>query len=131
MSSIILGIVFLLICCIAIGLWSILPFLLVGIIVGAIGGITVHYITMKRYENAVVETEIIRIEPITKKQAENTGYSVGYGKHFTYHEHYQYNDIKVGDRVTFRVKWKEGNENTITCKKGDSTYKRLYQKLKK
>ena len=131
MKSIILGVVFLFVCCIAIGIWYVLPCLFIAVLVSIPIGIIIYCITTSRYKNAVVETEIINIEPIIERHAENTGYSVGYGKRLTYHEHYRYKDVKTGDKVTFRVKWKEGNTNTITCKKGDSTYKRLYAKLKK
>ncbi len=127
MSSLILGILFILVCFAVIGLWHILPFLLFGVFAGVIIGVVIYFVIMRRYETAVIETEIIKIEPVVKRQEQNTGYSVGYG----YYEHYEYVDVKVGDKVTFRVKWKDGYTNTITCKKGDSTFKRLYKKLKK
>ena len=126
MSSIILGIIFLVVCCIGIALWYAWPYLLIAIGVGVVVGLTVHCITIRRYETGIIETEIIRVEPITKREAQNTGYSVGYG----YYEHYEYVDVKVGDKVTFRAKWKDGRETTITCKKGDSTYRILYKKLR-
>ena len=126
MSSIILGILFIIVCLVAIGISYVLPALLIGIIGGSIIGLVVYCAVMIRYKTGVVETQIIKIEPIVKRQAQNTGYSVGYG----YYEHYEYVDVKVGDEITFRVKWKNGYTNTITCKKGDSTYKRLYKKLR-
>ena len=101
-------------------------------IIGAIALVIfwIYIMILRKYETSVIETEIINIEPIIKKQAENTGYSVGYGKHVTYHEHYRYRNVKVGDRVTFKVRWKNGNVNTITCKKDGETYLRLIQKRK-
>lgn len=102
-----------------------------AVFVGVIVGIIVHWVTMRRYETAVVETEIIKEEPIMKRQAESTGYSVGYGKSLSYHEHYRYKDVKVGEKVTFRVTWNNGYINTITCNEGDATFKRLYGKLRK
>lgn len=131
MSSIFWGIIFLLVCGVAIGLWSVLPYLLIAVAIGLIVYAILYFVLMNRYKNAVVATEIIKVEPIIEKQAENTGYSVGYGKYLTYHDHYRYRDVKTGDKVTFRVWWKDGSENTITCKKGDSTYKQLYAKLKR
>ena len=125
MSSIILGIIFLAICCVGIALWYAGPYLLIGAGVGIFIDLIVHCVTMRRYETGIVETEIINIEPITKRGTQNTGYSVGYG----YYEYYEYVDVKVGDKVTFRAKWKDGRETTITCKKGDSTFKCLYRKL--
>ena len=126
MSSIILGILIIIVCFLVIGISHILPALLIGVIVGSIIGLVVHCAVMIRYEIGVVETQIIKVEPIIKQQAQNTGYSVGYG----YYEHYEYADVKVGDEITFRVKWNDGYTNTITCKKGNSTYKRLYKKLR-
>ena len=131
METLFLGIIFVAVCGIAIVLWQMLPILLIATAIGLIVFAILYFAMMKRYENAVVETEIIKIEPIIEKQAENTGYTVGYGKRLSYHEHYRYRDVKTGDRVTFRVTWNDGSVNTITCKKSDGTYKRLYSKLKK
>jgi hypothetical protein len=103
------------------------------IIVGLIALIFffLYVFVMYLFEKCVAETEIIRVEPIVKKQAESTGCSVGYGKYLTYHEHYRYRNVKVGDRVTFRIKWNNGSFGTVTCKKDGETFNRLYPKLKR
>ena len=67
MTSLILGIIFLLVCYIAIGVWHVLPFLLVGVIIGVIVGVIIHCIIMSRYKNAVIETEIIKNRANSKK----------------------------------------------------------------
>ncbi len=112
--------------CAVAGVWIALPFIVaIGIIAWAR-----YDIRLKQYEKNVIETEIIRTEPIIENRAEKVGSSVGYGRTLTYHEHYQYKDVKVGEKVTFRVKWNNGKISTITCKSGDATYTRLRKKTK-
>lgn len=112
--------------CAVAGVWIALPFIAaIGIIAWAR-----YDIRLKQYEKNVVETEIIKIEPIIENQAKKVGSSVGYGRDLSYHEHYQYVDVKVGEKVTFRVKWNNGKISTITCKGGDATYTRLHKKTK-
>lgn len=113
--------------CAVAGLWIALPFIFaIGIIAWAR-----YDIRLKEYEKNVIDAEIIKIKPIIEQQAEKVGSSIGYGRDLSYHEHYQYTDVEIGSKVIFRVKWNNGKSSTITCKKGDSTYKRLYRKLKK
>lgn len=113
--------------CAVAGLWFVLPFIVaIGVIAWAR-----FEIRLKQYEKNVVEAEIIRKEPIIENRAEKVGNSIGYGRTISYHEHYQYVDVKVGERVTFRVKWNNGKVSTITCKGGDATYTRLRDKAKR
>lgn len=127
--SIILGVIV-----VAIGLtimfvvenWSLL---LVLITVSTIIGVSIYWLCMRRYETQVVETDIASVTPIIETQSQKVGSSVGYGYHLTYHEHYRDVDVKTGERITFRVKWKSGRTSYVTCKRGDATFKRLYKKL--
>ena len=127
MGTIIFAIIFLLVCGLAIVAWEILPFVLIGVVVGIIA----YRIILKIYEKKVVETEIIHEEPIIKRQAENTGYSIGYGKNLSYREYYKYRDVQVGEKVKFKVVWDNGNITTEVCNRGDAMFKRLYRKLRK
>ena len=129
MMSIILGIIV-----VAIGLtimfivenWALL---LVLITVSTIAGVSIYWFCMRRYETQVVETDIVSVNPIIETQSQKVGSSVGYGYHLTYHEHYRDVDVKTGERITFRVKWKNGRTSYVMCKRGDATFKRLYKKL--
>lgn len=69
-------------------------------------------------------------KPIIKRKAENTGYTVSYGRGISSHEHYQYRDVITGYDVTFDVVWKDGRNEQIKCKKDSATYNRLIEKTK-
>lgn len=127
MSAIILGIIFVVVCGLAIVIWEALPIILGAVAVGLIAYLIVLIVLNKK----IIETEIIKSEPIMGRRAENTGYSIGYGKSLSYREHYRYKNVQVGERVTFRILWSGGNVTTIVCNSGDAIYKRLYRKLKK
>lgn len=127
MSSIIYGIIFLGVCVFAIVMWEILPIIVVAMVIGIIA----YRIILKVYDKKVVETEIIHEEPIMKRQAENTGYSIGYGKSLSYREYYKYKDVQVGEKVKFKVVWDNGNVTTEVCNRGSAMFKRLYRKLRK
>ena len=91
----------------------------------------VYVFVMYLLEKYVVEAKIIKVEPIIKRQAEQTGYSIGYGANYTYHEHYRYRNVKVGERVTFRIKWCSGGVGSVTCKRDGETFNILYPKVKR
>jgi hypothetical protein len=90
-----------------------------------------YSIRLKQYENNVVETEIIKREPIMENRSEKVGSSITYGRTISYHEHFKDVTVQVGEKVTFRVKWNNGKVSNITCKGGDATYTRLREKAKK
>ena len=127
MGTIIFGIVFVVICGLGIVVWEFLPIILVAVAIGLIAYLIVLIVLNKK----IVETEIINSEPIMGRRAENTGYSIGYGKSLSYREHYRYKNVQVGERVTFRVLWNSGNVTTLVCNSGDMMYKMLYRKMRK
>ena len=85
----------------------------------------------QRYAFDVIKTQILEVKPIIERQAENTGCSVGYGKHLSYHEHYRYRDVVVGEKVVFLVFWDKGGTSEVECKKDDDVYKKLIRKVQK
>lgn len=99
---------------------------LIGLILFFIYVFVLHL--LKKY---VVEAKVIKVEPIIKRQAEQTGYSIGYGANYTYHEHYRYRNVKVGERITFRIKWCSGGVGSVTCKRDGEIFEILYPKIKK
>ena len=103
--------------------------LLVLITASTIMTVLIQWLCMRRYETQVVETDIVSVTPIIETQSQKVGSSVGYGYYLTYHEHYRDVDVQTGERVTFRVKWKNGKTSYVMCKRGDATFKRLYRKL--
>ena len=127
MSTIIFGIIFVVVCGLAIVVWEALPIILVAVAIGLIAYLIVLIVLNKK----IVETEIISSEPIMGRRAENTGYSIGYGKSLSYREYYKYKNVQVGERVTFRILWDSGNTTTAVCNSGDAMYKRLYRKMRK
>ncbi len=127
MRTIIYGAMFVVVCALAIVVLEFLPIILIAVAIGLIAYSIVSIVLNKK----IVETEIINSEPIMGKRAENTGYTIGYGKSLSYREHYKYKNVQVGERVTFRVLWNNGNVTTQVCNSGDEMYKRFYRKLKK
>ena len=75
-----------------------------------------------------VRAEIISEVPEIKQVAEKDGYSVGYGKHYSYHEHYRYRDEVTGYKVRFKLYLKDGRTRIVDCHKDDLIYKQLITK---
>ena len=75
-----------------------------------------------------VRAEIISEEPEIKRVTEKDGYSVGYGKHLSYHEHYRYKDVVTGYKVKFKLHLKGGGTRIVECHKDDLIYKQLITK---
>lgn len=87
---------------------------------------------LKRLENIdknAVKVSIIDETPIIRRQAENTGYTVSYGRGISSHNHYRYRNVITGYIITFKVVWSSGKEEIIKCKKDDAFYKRLMNKV--
>jgi hypothetical protein len=76
----------------------------------------------------VVAAEVVSREPITERVAENTGYTVGYSKYLSCHEHYRYKNVVTGYKVTFDVLFKDGSLETIVCNEGSKKYNVLINK---
>lgn len=120
-----------LICVVLVAIWEALPFILVFAAIGGIVGAVAYYLVLRRYETKVAKTKIIDKKPIIKQQAEETGYTISYGRRLSGHRHYRYKDVQVGEEVEFEVTWIDGRVTYVTCKRGSETFKRLYRKLKK
>lgn len=123
--------IFGLICVVLVALYEALPFILIFGAIGAIVGAIAYYLVLRRYETKVIETEIIDEKPIIERRAEETGYTISYGRSLSGHRHYRYKDVQVGEKVKFEVTWIDNKITYVTCKRGDETFKRLYRKLKK
>lgn len=129
MGSIILGIVFLLVCYLAIFVWYALPYALIIAIVAAIIVWIVRKKLLDNYRENVEKAEIISEEPIIKRVAENTGYTVSYGRWLSTHNHYRYKNVVTGKRIKFMVYWKSGLRETVVCKEHSATYNILITKV--
>lgn len=129
MGSIIFGIVFLVVCYLAAMIWSALPYaLIIGVVVAIIAWI-VRKKLLDDYRENVEKAEIINEEPIIKRVAENTGYTISYGRGLSTHNHYRYKNVVTGKRVKFMVYWKSGLRETVVCKEGSATYNILITKV--
>ena len=106
MFSILLGIVFLLVCYLAIFLWNALPYILVGACVIAFVSMIIYLAVLNNYKTKIVKAVILDKEPIIKRVAENTGYTISYGRSLSSHEHYRYKNVITGVRVKFITFWK-------------------------
>ena len=76
----------------------------------------------------VVRAHIISQEPIIETVSEKTGHTQSYGYYYTYHEHFRDKDVIAGYKVTFSVEFANGKKDTITCKEGSYTYRKLMKK---
>ena len=126
--ELIVAIIFLCVCALGIFLWYAWPYILV---IGVILAITISLVCkarLKNIEKGVVKAEVVDETPIIERVAENTGYTVSYGRGISSHNHYRYKNVKTGDRVSFSVTWKNGKKEVIECKKDSATYKRLIVK---
>lgn len=83
---------------------------------------------LENMDNNISSVSVIDETPIIRRQAENTGYTVSYGRRISSHEHYRYRNVVTGHIVTFKVVWRNGKEEIIKCKKDDVFYKRLINK---
>lgn len=129
--SFILAIIILAICCLLMLVWEFLPIILVVAAVCLVVGVIICCSILRRYETKVVETKIIDEKPIIERRAEETGYTISYGRSLSGHRHYRYKDVQVGEEIKFEVTWIDGKVSYVTCKRGSETFKRLYRKLKK
>ena len=72
--------------------------------------------------------KLIKEVAVYKKKAENTGFSVTWeGRR----DHYTYVDALDHYKCTFLVKYKDGTQKSITCKKDSTLYSRLIMKSEK
>lgn len=79
-------------------------------------------------ENAV-SVELLDESEIITKQSEKVGSSIHYGKRISVSEHYAYKDVVSGYRCTFLVKYENGKQKKIKCRKGDKVYQKLSKLL--
>lgn len=102
-----------------------------GVIV-LVGGIVliVSLCDLQHLKKDVVSTEIISKEPIVERIAENTGYSIGYGRHLSSRRYYRYRDVITGYKVKFNVFFKDGGCKVIECDEGSEKYNILFARLK-
>lgn len=77
----------------------------------------------------VVRAHIICQDPIIETISEKTGHTKSYGYYYTYHEHFRDRDVISGYKVTFSVEFENGKKDTITCKEGSYTYRKLIEKM--
>jgi hypothetical protein len=89
---------------------------------------TVFKDELNRLKKDAVSAEIVSREPIVERVAENTGYTVGYSKYLSCHEHYRYKNVVTGYKVSFDVLFKDGKRETIVCNEGSKKYKVLINK---
>ena len=125
MSAIILGVIFLAVCYLAAMIWSALPYALIGVVIAVI----VYKAMLNNYKNNVIKAEIIDEQPIIKRVAENTGFTVSYGRGLSTHNHYRYKNAVTGKKVKFKLYWREGKTEMLTVKDDSATYKILIEKV--
>ena len=132
--EILLAIIFLLVCgaiYIAIAYWWVLLIVVgVALLVGLLCWICWNDV-LKQLEKTVVRTELINSEPIVERQAENTGFSVGYGRHISSREYYRYRNVITGYNITFRCYFNDGKVGARKCKEGSREYNILIAKVDK
>ena len=98
--------------------------LFVGLIV-----LIVFLCRLEHLKKDVVSTAVISKEPIIERIAENTGFSVGYGRHLSSREYYRYRNVITGYKVKFNVLFKDGRRSVIECKEDSETYNVLITKV--
>ena len=99
------------------------------IVVAVVGGIALAILCAEdKKVKGVVKARVVEETPIIERVAENTGYTVGYGKHLTCHEHYRYRNVVTGYDVKFVVTFANGKEGIMTCKKDSAEYNILIKK---
>lgn len=103
-------------------------FSILATVVTILIGLRVRAKRFKNIDNNALKVTVIDETPIIKRQAENTGYTVSYGRGISSHEHYRYRNVITGYIVTFKVEWCNGREEIIKCKKDDAFYKYLIVK---
>lgn len=118
MAVIIVGIVFLLIGFVIMNFWP--------IAIGIVAVLVLSCVFEKKEKNELknaVKIELTREVAKYKKEAENTGYSIGwYGD---YHVHYEYRDVLDHYDCYFYVTYRNGHAKSIKCTKGDTMYRAL------
>ena len=80
------------------------------------------------FDNAI-KIEYVSKTPEFKKVAEKAGCSIGYGKQYSYHEHYKYNNVVSGYKVRFKAYLKNGTTTFVDCDEGDRIYKMFNSKV--
>ena len=80
-------------------------------------------------DEGAVSVELLDESEIVTKQSEKVGSSIHYGQRISVSEHYAYKDVVSGYRCTFLVKYENGKERKIRCKKGDKAYQKLSKLL--
>ena len=86
--------------------------------------------TIERLEKKVVRAEVVKSEPIVKRKAEKTGFSINYGKSISSRDYYRYRNVVTGYKVTFACYFEDGSSNLHTCNQGSREYNILIAKTK-
>lgn len=122
--EILLALAFLLLCGL---IYVVIEFWWVLVIIIAVVGIValILWIAYNKSLDRVVSAEIIGKEPIVERQAENTGYSIGYGRHLSSREYYRYRNVITGYEITFKVRYADGKQGIIKCRENSATYNKL------
>jgi hypothetical protein len=128
MGEILFAIALLAICGIAIFLWYALPYIIIIGVIVVIIALLVYNAVLNNYKQNVIRAELISQTPIIERQAENTGYSVGYGRYISSREYYRYKNVITGYKTKFDVVFKDGNSRIIECKEGGGVYRILVSK---
>ena len=129
MAHILIGIAVLLIVGIITFIVQNATLILVLISIVIIGVLAMRSAFSKRIDE-VVYARIIDEEPIINRVSEKSGYSIGYGRHLSFHDHYEYRDVITGYRVRFSVVFRNGTRDMIVCRKDSDEYKKLLEKTK-
>ena len=90
-------------------------------------GVSKH--ELEYLKNNLVKAKIVSSEPIVERRAENTGYTVSYGRYLSSHEHYRYRNVITGHNVTFRCYFKDGKDKLWSCKEGSNEYNIMIAKV--
>ena len=114
----------------AIEYWWVLLIVLGFAILLAILLAVFHFLNLRNLEKNVVSSELISREPIIERVSENTGYSIGYGKYLSYHDHYRYKNVITGYKVRFRVVYNNSKVDIVECIEGSAEYNKLMTHIK-
>ena len=126
--SVIFGIIGILLCIAILFIMNYWLPILLGIL-GIILLTAIIYAIIVAVENErlkqIVSARVFSRQPIVETVSEKTGFTRSYGRYYSYHEHFRDKDVVTGHRVSFSVEYQNGERDTITCKEGGRTYRKL------
>lgn len=125
MTIALITIFLILVCCAVFGI----PMYAIVLVLAAIGAVAVTVFVLiwkeqKRLANNVVRAKLIEEVAVYKRVIEHTGFSIGFGWR-SGRDYYRYKNVLDHYECVFRVIYKNGEEDTITCVKDSTLYNEL------